>query len=162
VDGDNRKWVGTERAGVFLLSEDGTEEIHHFTEENSPLYSNLIVDIEIDGNGEVFFGTDRGIISYRSTATPAPPTFDDVVVYPNPVREGYSGVIAIKGLVSNADVKITDVSGTLIYATRAEGGQAIWSGTSFDGRKASTGVYMVFATDDEGNEKMVTKILFIN
>lgn len=163
VDGDNRKWIGTERAGVFLLSADGTEEIHHFTEENSPLYSNQIVDIEINGEtGEVFIGTDRGIISYKSTATKPNPTNTDVVVYPNPVREGYSGVIAIKGLVGNADVKITDVSGSLIYATRAEGGQAIWSGKSFDGRKASTGVYLVFATDDEGNEKIVTKILFIN
>lgn len=163
IDGDNRKWVGTERAGVFLLSEDGTEEIHHFTEENSPLYSNTIVDIEINGEtGEVFFGTDKGIISYKSTATKPNTTNTDVVVYPNPVREGYEGVIAIKGLVTNADVKITDISGTLIFATRAEGGQAIWSGRSFDGRKASTGVYLVFASDDEGNEKMVTKILFIN
>lgn len=163
IDGDNRKWMGTERAGVFLLSDDGTEEIHHFTEENSPLYSNLIVDIAINNQtGEVFFGTDKGIISYKSTATGGGPVNSDVVVYPNPVKEGYQGVIAIKGLVSNADIKITDVSGILIYATRAEGGQAIWSGTNFDGRRASTGVYLVFATDDEGNEKMVTKILFIN
>jgi streptogramin lyase len=163
VDGDNRKWIGTERAGVFLLSADGTEEIHHFTEENSQLYSNLIVDIQINGEtGEVFFGTDRGILSYKSTATEGGPTNSNVVVYPNPVREGYAGVIAIKGLVSNADVKITDVSGTLVYATKAEGGQAIWSGYNFDGRKASTGVYLVFATDDQGEEKMVTKILFIN
>ncbi len=163
IDGDNRKWIGTERAGVFLLSDNGTEEIHHFTEENSPLYSNQIVDIEINNEtGEVFFGTSRGIISYKSTATKPNPTNNDVVVYPNPVREGYEGVIAIKGLVKNADIKITDVAGGLIYATKAEGGQAIWSGRNFDGRKAGTGVYLVFATDDEGKEKMVTKILFIN
>jgi streptogramin lyase len=163
IDGDNRKWIGTERAGVFLVSEDGTEEIHHFTEENSPLFSNTIIDIEIDGKtGEVFFGTDKGIISYKSTATEGKPTNNDVLVYPNPVRPGYEGVIAIRGLVSNADVKITDAAGTLIYATRAEGGQATWSGHSFDGRKASSGVYLVFATDDQGQEKIVTKILFIN
>jgi len=169
VDGDNRKWMGTDRAGVYLLSADGTEEILHFTEENSPLYSNSIVDIEINGKtGEVFFGTDRGIISYKSTATEGKPTFDHVVVYPNPVREGYSGIIAISGLVEYTDIKITDIAGTLIYATRVDqnssgrGGQAIWDGKNFDGRKASTGVYLVFATDDQGNEKIVTKILFIN
>ncbi len=163
VDGDNRKWVGTERAGVFLLSPDGTEEIHHFTEENSPLFSNLIVDISINGEtGEVFFATDRGIISYKSTATNGGKTNTDVVAYPNPVHEGYAGTIAIRGLVKNADVKITDVSGNLIYATKAEGGQAIWKGTNFDGRKAATGVYLVFATDESGNESIVTKILFIN
>ncbi len=176
VDGENRKWIGTERAGVFLLSPDGTEEIHHFTVENSPLYSNLIVDIEInDVTGEVFFGTDKGIISYKSTAPgPDPNDTTGVVVYPNPVREGYKGYIAIKGLMPGADVKITDVSGNLIFATKVdnEGTQAEWkveengeikfSGTNFSGRKASTGVYLVFATDESGNEKLVTKILFIN
>jgi len=163
VDGANRKWIGTERAGVFLLSSDGTEEILHFTAENSPLYSNFIIDIEINGEtGEVFFGTQAGIISYKSTATNPLPTNTDVVAYPNPVREGYSGTIAIKGLVANADVKITDIGGTLIYATRAEGGQAVWDGRNFDGRKAQTGVYLIFSGDDEGNENLVTKILFIN
>lgn len=163
VDGDNRKWIGTERAGVFLVSANGTEQIYHFTEENSPLFSNLIIDIAINHkNGEVFFATDRGIISYKSTATGPSPTNSNVVVYPNPVREGYSGTIAINGLVYKADVKITDISGALIYTTKAEGGQAVWNGKSMDGRKASTGVYLVFVTDEEGNEKMVTKILFIN
>jgi len=163
VDGDNRKWIGTEKAGVFLLSADGTEEIHHFTSEDSPLYSNTIIDIEVNGeSGEVFMGTDKGIISYRSTATNGGPTNSNVVVYPNPVREGYQGTIAIKGLVNNADVKITDVSGNLIYATRAEGGQAVWDGKSFSGRKAKTGVYLVFSSDDEGKETIVTKILFLN
>jgi hypothetical protein len=163
VDGANRKWIGTERAGVFLLSPDGTEEILHFTSENSPLYSDFVIDIEINGEtGEVFFGTQGGIISYKSTATNPNPTNTDVVAYPNPVREGYSGTIAIKGLVGNADVKITDISGTLIYSTRAEGGQAVWDGRNFDGRKAQTGVYLIFSGDDEGKENLVTKILFIN
>jgi len=162
IDGANKKWIGTERAGIFHLSADGTEEIHHFTEENSPLYSNSIIDIEIDEDGEVFFGTDRGIISYKSTATPGGETNTGVVAYPNPVREGYEGTIAIKGLVNNADVKITDVSGTLIYSTYAEGGQAIWDGRNFNGSKAHTGVYLVFASDDKGEETIVTKILVIH
>ncbi len=161
VDGANKKWIGTERAGVFHLSADGTEEIDHFTEENSPLYSNSIIGIEISATGEVFFGTDRGIISYKSTATPPNPTNTDVVAYPNPVPQGYEGVIAIKGLVKNADVKITDISGALIYSTIAEGGQAVWNGKSFNGSRAHTGVYLVFATNDDGSESIVTKILVI-
>jgi hypothetical protein len=64
--------------------------------------------------------------------------------------------------VLNASVKITDVNGQVVYETRAEGGQAIWNGRNFDGRKANSGVYMVFITDSDGSEKMVTKILFLN
>lgn len=48
IDGANRKWVGTFGAGVFLLSEDGTEEVLRFTAENSPLISNTVNDIAID------------------------------------------------------------------------------------------------------------------
>ncbi|MDD5507493.1 MAG: T9SS type A sorting domain-containing protein [Bacteroidales bacterium] len=162
IDGANRKWFGTDRAGVFLMSEDGTREILHFNEDNSPLLSHSITSIVINDDGEVFFGTSKGIISYKSTATPPPPMNTDVYAYPNPVREDYNGVIAIKGLVKNADVKITDVSGTLIYATRAEGGQAIWDGRNFDGRRAHTGVYLVFISNEDGSDTMVTKILFIN
>jgi streptogramin lyase len=163
IDGNNCKWIGTERSGAYYLSPDGTKELLHFTAENSPLYSNHIIDIQINGvTGEVFFGTDKGIISYKNTSTEPPIVNKDVLVYPNPVREGYNGIIAIRGLVNNADVKITDVSGNLIFATRAEGGQATWSGKSFSGRKASTGVYLVYATDSDGKETIVTKILFIN
>jgi len=87
VDGDNRKWIGTEQAGVFLFSADGTEEIHHFTEENSQLYSNLIVDIQINGEtGGVFFGTDKGILSYKNY----PFAINDPSVSPNSFNINFS------------------------------------------------------------------------
>jgi streptogramin lyase len=163
IDGANRKWFGTDRAGVFLMSDDGTEQLLHFTEDNSPLLSNSISSITINQeSGEVFFGTSNGIISYKGTATAGGQVNQDVYAYPNPVREGYNGTIAIKGLVNNADIKITDISGNLIFSTKAEGGQAVWNGKNFDGRKAKTGVYLVFVSNEDGSETIVTKILFIN
>jgi len=161
VDGANNKWVGTERAGIFQFSPDGLQELHHFTAENSPLLSNSIIDIAIDNNGEVFIGTTNGVISYKGEATPSKPTNDNVYAYPNPVRENYEGPIAIKGLVNNADVKITDSYGNTVYATKSEGGQAIWNGYSLDGRRAASGIYLVFVTNSDGSEKVVTKILVI-
>jgi hypothetical protein len=163
IDGANRKWIGTETAGVFLMSEDGTEEVYHFTKDNSPLLSDNITSISINhDNGVVFFGTSRGLVSYKSTATAGAEIHNNVYAYPNPVREGYEGVIAIKGLVTDADVKITDISGNLIYQTTALGGQAIWNGRNFNGQRAQTGVYLVFSTNADGTQKAVTKILFIN
>jgi streptogramin lyase len=160
IDGANRKWFGTEN-GVFLLSKDGLEEIHHFTRSNSPLLSNTVNSIGITDNGEVFFGTGSGIISYKGTATPGQPTNFDVFAYPNPVRPGYTGSIAIKGLVNNALVKITDVSGQLVFDTRAEGGQAIWNGHTLNGSKVKPGIYLVFVSDNLGFETLVTKILLM-
>ena len=162
VDGGNRKWVGTQRAGVFLFSPDGLKEIHHFTTENSPLLSNHITGITIDKNGEVFIGTDKGLISYRGTATPGNTTYSNVYAYPNPVRENYTGMIAVKGLVTNASVKITDSYGNLVFETKAEGGQAVWNGYTFNHVHVSTGVYLVFVTNRDGTKSLVTKILVIH
>jgi ligand-binding sensor domain-containing protein len=162
VDGANRKWIGTESSGVYLVSKDGTEELNHFTEENSPLLSNRIYDVEINHeSGEVFFATDKGLVSYRGTATMGSDEFRDVYVYPNPVRETYSGDITIRGLVSDVNVKITDISGNLVYETTAEGGQATWNGKNFDGKRPSTGVYLVFCTNDDGSKTYISKLLFI-
>ena len=162
VDGSNRKWFGTDRAGVFLMSQDGTKEILHFTQENSPLLSNSITDIAINDDGEVFFGTANGVISYRGESVTPNVNLDNVVVFPNPVRESYNGSIAIKGLVDGSSVKITDISGNLVYSTLAEGGQALWNGRNFDGKRVKTGVYLVYITNADGSQTKVTKIMFVN
>jgi hypothetical protein len=163
VDGANRKWVGTARAGVFLFSEDGLVQIHNFTKENSPLLSNNIQDIAINGKtGEVFFGTDLGIVSYKSSATEPNNNFSDVYAYPNPVREDFDGEIVIKGMIGEANIKITDISGNIVYETTSLGGQAIWDGRNFDGRKVGTGIYLVFCTNEDGSKTYVTKLLVIN
>ena len=161
VDGANRKWVGTERAGIFHFSEDGIEQIHHFTSENSPLLSNNITSISITDDGEVFIGTAVGIISYKGTATPPQPPGTKVYAYPNPVRENFTGLIAIKGLQSNSFIKITDSYGNLVYQTKSEGGQAVWDGNNFNGQRVATGIYMVFAITTDKSEKVVTKILVV-
>lgn len=160
IDGANRKWFGTEN-GVFLMSKDGLEQIHHFHKENSPLLSNTVNSIAIDGNGEVFFGTTDGIISYKGSATPGGEINKDVYAYPNPVRPGYTGLIAVKGLVRDAYVKFTDISGNVVYQTRAEGGQAVWDGHTLNGRKVKPGIYLVFVSDSEGFETLATKILLM-
>ena len=162
VDGANRKWLGTANSGVYLLSSDGQVEIHHFTAENSPIFSNNISCINIDPQtGEVFIGTDKGMISYQSDAIEGTDACENVLVYPNPVRPGYNGAIAVRGLMNNAKIKITDISGSLVYEGTALGGQAIWNGQNLKGEKVYTGVYLVFASDDAGENSCVTKLLFV-
>lgn len=163
IDGGNRKWIGTQNSGVFLMSADGTDQIKHFTVDNSPLLSNEVRSIAIHPKtGEVFFGTADGIISYRNDATTGLEEYTDVYVFPNPVRPGYEGPIAITGLIENAQVKVTDISGGLVYSTQALGGQAIWYGRNFNGERCSSGVYLVYCTNDDGSKTFVTKIMLVN
>ena len=162
VDGANRKWFATNNSGAILTSANGTEELIHFTAENSPLFSNKVVDIEVnDETGEVFFATDKGLISYRAGATKGSNNFSNVVVFPNPVKPNYQGSISIKGLLTDAQVKITDVSGNLVYKTKALGGQANWDGNMTNGREARSGVYLIFCSDEDGNENHVSKLLIV-
>ncbi|WP_207512159.1 type IX secretion system anionic LPS delivery protein PorZ [Longitalea luteola] len=161
VDGADRKWVGTQN-GVWLISADGEKILYRFTESNSPLLSNDVREMAIDGKtGEIFFATAKGICSFRSTATEPTETHADVLVFPNPVPPGYSGTIAIRGVANNAIVKITEMDGRLVYQTRALGSQAIWNGKDYKGRSISTGIYLVLVSDEDHQQKLVTKIVFV-
>ncbi len=169
VDGANRKWVGTKN-GVYLLSANGEEQIQRFTIDNSPLFDNNILDIAVNQQtGEVFFSTNKGIISYQSDAVIGGRVHDaNVEVYPNPVRPEYDGPIAIRGLARDANVKITDVNGKMVYETTALGGQAIWDGRDYNGRRAHSGVYLVFSSGSarysgfDNTTTAVARILVIN
>lgn len=161
VDAGNRKWIGTEQ-GAWLFNSTGESLVHHFTPENSPLLSPVIRDIEInDRTGEVFFATDRGVVSYRGDAIVAEPASDALKIFPNPVYPGYRGIVGISGLSDNAFVRITSVSGKLIARTQANGGMATWNVRDQEGRRVSTGVYLVFASSTDGTESVVGKIAVI-
>lgn len=163
VDGANRKWIGTNKAGVFLMSENGQEQLLHFTAEDHPLFSNQINSINIDQlSGEVYFATAKGLVSYRGTATQGYETYEDLPVVPNPVRHDYSGKVAVKGLKTNSLCKITDASGKLVWQGYSDGGQLVWDCRDHYGQRPATGVYYVMASDEEGKEKIVTKFLFIH
>jgi len=160
ADGANKMWFGTSN-GVFYTSNDGLTEYLHFTTDNSPLLSNTVKQISIDGDGNVYFVTDKGLVAYKNTATQGGDKNTDVIAYPNPVRPDYTGVVGIKGLVTDALVKITTASGAFVTHLKAEGGQAIWDCTDIKGRKVEPGIYFIFASDTSGKETCVTKVLIM-
>jgi hypothetical protein len=162
VDGGNRKWFGTRNAGVFLQSDDGVEQLRTFNAQNSPLPSNNIRDIAVNSQtGEVIFATDKGMVGFYSDATAGKLNFDEVKVYPNPVRPGMS-LVTIANLVEDASVKITDVSGNLVFFATANGGTLTWDVQNLNGRRVATGVYLIFLADQTGKESKVVKLLVIN
>jgi ligand-binding sensor domain-containing protein len=162
VDGANRKWIGTLSSGAYLISADGSKQLANYTEENSPLYSNTIAGIGIDDkSGEVWIGTAKGVISLRGDATSGEGGFKNVYTFPNPVRTDFKGNVTITGLVRDSQIKITDVSGNLVYETVSKGGVATWDLRTYNGQRVSTGVYMVFCASSDGKASFVTKMLVI-
>jgi hypothetical protein len=162
VDGANNKWIGTNDAGVFYISADGQKTFNIFTKENSPLPSNIIIDIDINQvTGEVLIATEGGLVSYKGTSTKGLENLENIVVFPNPVRPDFSGQVAITGLMDKANVKITDIEGNLVHEAISDGGTILWDTMAFGKYKVASGVYMVFASSQDGAETKVKKIMVV-
>lgn len=162
VDGSNRKWLGTYSSGAYLLSPDGTVQIVNHNEKNSPLFSNSIVSLAVDNKtGDVWLGTSKGLQSVRGDATAGEEKFTNVYTFPNPVREDFTGNVTITGLMRDSQIRITDISGNLVYETVSDGGQATWDLKIYNGQRVSTGVYLVFCASSDGSQSFVTKMLVI-
>lgn len=163
VDGANNKWIGTQSGGVYCFSPDGITQLYHFTKENSPLYSNSVIDINYyEKTGDVYFATELGLQSFRSIIVDGEATYNSVYAYPNPVRPNYQGTVLVRGLVDNSSVKIADESGNLVWETKSNGGQIEWNLNSFSGNRVKSGVYIVYASTSTADQKAVTKILVVN
>lgn len=162
VDNANRKWLGTMVNGIFLVNEDGTKIIKHFTYENSPLLSNKILSIAIHPTtGEVFIGTDKGLISYTNDALESKKSFSEVYAYPNPVKPEFDGDITITGLKAGATIRIADSKGNSVFEGKCETEEILWNGKDSNNNRVDTGVYSVFAAVPGSLESMVTRIFII-
>lgn len=161
VDGNNRKWIGTTN-GIYLVNPQGNRLIEHYTTENSPLFTNEIRDIAIDPEtGEIFIGTGQGLLSFMGEAIEGKETSEDLYVFPNPFYTDYDGQIAITCGVTDAEVRITTVSGHLVRELDATGGQAVWDGLDTAGNKLRPGIYLAMVADVDGKNAGIAKFAVI-
>lgn len=164
VDGANRKWVGTQGDGVYLLSPDGVKTIHHFKTNNSPLFSDNIWSIACHpSNGNVMISTDAGMIAYRSDAAEPQEQLarTNVRVYPNPFRPTLQREVSLDGLTADADVRVTTTSGSLVYAGRSQGGLFRWDGRDSRGRMVASGVYYFHISNADGSRGITAKVAVV-
>lgn len=162
IDGADRKWIGTEASGLFCFSPDGQTQIYHFTKDNSPLLSNNIIDIAYDEKtGDIIVGTDKGIQSYRTDILGGFENYSNVHVFPNPVKRTDESVY-IKGLIDGSIVKITDLAGNLVWEGKSTGGMISWNLQSLYNKRVTNGIYIVYASTSDAQQKVVTKIMVLN
>ena len=86
-----------------------------------------------------------------------------MLIFPNPVKRNYDGLITISGLSDDTNVKITDVAGNLIFETFLR--VALQLGMVnhfFQEKECKTGVYLFFCTSPLFNESIVKKLLIYN
>lgn len=164
VDGGNRKWLGTVGSGVYVVNEDGSEVLQHFTTDNSPILSDNVYSIAIHPTtGEVMIATDLGLCSYSSCITEPAETLTkaNVKVYPNPVRPEHRGNVTITGLTAGAEVKILGTSGQLVARGRSTGGSFIWDVCGPNGDRVAAGVYYIMVANANGSTSVAAKMVVI-
>lgn len=163
-DGANRKWVGTQTSGLYLVSADGSEILANYNAENSNITDNEIGNVVCDKNSNnIYVGTRKGLFVYASDAVWAAPDYSNVYAYPNPIRPEYAGPVTITGLMDNSLVKIADAAGNVIYSGYSNGGMFVWNLTNMQGSHINTGVYYVLASQsvDGSKDGCVSKILVV-
>lgn len=163
VDSGNNKWISVDNGGVFYISENGERTIENFTKENSPLPNNNITDIKInENNGEVYFVSRDGVVTYRGNVSNVSSDFGEVLVYPNPVvYANYKGNVKINGLAERTNIRITDAAGNLVHQAVARGGTYQWDLTN-RGQRVASGIYFVLMTNEAGTDKATAKIAVVN
>ena len=163
INGNNQKWVATDGAGVFLFSEDGKSTLQHFTKDNSPLPTNSVRSLAYEPlSGKIYMGTPNGLVAFQGNAYAPSKNLDEVEVYPNPIRPGYTGLLTIRGLKADCVVKITDIVGNAVFESTSTGGSVQWDLRSFADKRVRSGVYLIFVTTNDGLDSAVEKVMIIN
>ncbi len=164
VDGADRKWIGTMGSGLYVVSSDGTEIIGQFKTDNSPLPSDNILSLAVNPEtGEVFIGTDKGMVSYQSHVTQAAPALnrDNINVFPNPVRPDQGQVVTINGLTAGADLKIMTPSGWAVASGTSTGGTFRWNCCDTSGKMVPAGVYYILVATEDASDHVAAKVTVV-
>ena len=57
-------WIGSESLGVYVIDENATEIVAHYTTDNSAMSANGILSMTVTPNGQIFIGTAEGLVEY--------------------------------------------------------------------------------------------------
>ncbi len=162
TDAYNRKWIGTSKEGIYLLSSDGLREIEHFTTDNSPLLSDDIISLVYDEAGKrLFIACNDGIVIYHTEDIEPAETFSNMHCYPNPLHPDYYGDIVIQGLMENTQVSITDSAGNLIWKAYSDDGNIRWNALDNNGDRVSPGVYLIHGISKTESKGKICKLLVL-
>lgn len=134
-DGNGHIWAGTETLGVYVLNNNATEILAHYTTGNSAIPSNSILSLSYDGQSKMYIGTGNGLAAYDSSSIPESihRTTDEEgrelgsmqqwrlhLSYYNP-QKITATPSRIYGLASNSLFYLDRVSGQIEYLSKATG-----------------------------------------
>ncbi|HMQ78677.1 MAG TPA: hypothetical protein PKD94_03845 [Ignavibacteria bacterium] len=163
VDALNNKWLGTISDGVLYVSPDGSTLLARYNTLNSPLIDNKILSIAVDNEtGTAYFGSEKGIVSYKTIAVNPLEECDKIKAGPNPFIVPSGVTLKIDGLVAESTVKILSISGVLVAEFETPGGRiAEWDGKDLNGNYVSSGIYIIAGYNKDASKVCTGKIAIV-
>ncbi len=163
MDALNNKWLGTLSNGVIYVSPDGSTILKQFNTSNSPLTDNRVSSIASDPkSGTVYFGTQRGLSSYKTIAIEPLVDCDQIKAGPNPFLIPNDNLLRIDGLVEGSSIKILTISGSLVSEFETPGGRvANWDGRDLNGNLVSSGIYIIVGYNKDGSKVCTGKVAIV-
>ncbi|HMA62432.1 MAG TPA: hypothetical protein VKP78_07255 [bacterium] len=177
TDQDNNIWFSTENDGVKIYSKtgewlplgdrgDSLDYSEGYTEENSDLLSNTVLDFDFNERaGKVYFATDKGISVLKYRYPVMKNNYEELTVFPSPFIIPHHKQVVIDGLLENSQVKILTLAGQMVRKIDSDneqikGRQLHWDGRNDEGNFVGSGVYIVMAYNDTG-ENIAGKIAVV-
>lgn len=149
VDAGDRLWLNSPNKGLMLVDPMRRLLLAEHLAANSPIPSNWINALAYEpAGGTLYIATDLGVVALVTTANKAEKDYNDVRIYPNPVRPDFTGLLTIDGLLKDSYVKIVDAGGVLVRELQSSGGRATWDLRNGYGNKVASGVYFVLISHE--------------
>ena len=163
VDALNNKWLGTISDGVLYVSPDGSTLLARYNTLNSTLIDNKILSIAVDGeSGRAYFGSEKGIVSFKTIAVNPLAECDKITAGPNPFLVPSGTTLKIDGLVAESTVKIISISGVLVAEFETPGGRiAEWDGKDLNGNLVSSGIYIIAGYNKDASKVCTGKVAIV-
>lgn len=129
ADPFGRKWIATEKEGIYCLSADRRQILGHFTMDNSPLPSNRCMSAVYNPERQsIMIGTDAGIFEFFPDGADmgAAEISVEPAVMPVAIHPDYSGYVVFSGLSDAKEYKLIGPSEELIGTLRPTDGKIHW------------------------------------
>lgn len=142
-----RKWFAS-ASGVFCLSKDSEELLAHFTADNSPLPSNMVIGIGCDmESGAVFFGTEKGIVEFQPEGMATTIVSTQLNIWPQIVEPDYQGYVNCSGAIDGQNYAVYDREGNKVMDLGKPSGGMFQIHPTADSTRLEPGKYTIRRTN---------------
>ncbi len=167
LDARNNVWTLSPSDGIHVLlsnasywpDEDPNVAVEAIQNENTPLLSNEVTDIDFDTDlGVAYITTNKGLSVFRIPFAEKKASYSNLKVFPSPFHIPATRPLVIDGLMDNSSLKVMLLNGEVVRSIMdselgEHGYQIQWDGRDESGNWVNSGVYLLSVFNPRGGSR---------